>query len=81
MDNSALDAIAMDVVKKEPLGRNELVEGLQRPGVSRSNARACIDRLVRVGKLAVTPRAGRKHGTVLYGLPEAIHEYLYPRLP
>ena len=79
-DASAIDAHAL-AIAREPMGRTELLEALQnKAGVGRDTARACLDRLEREGRLAKTPRVGRRNGPVKYGLPEVIHGYMNPKL-
>ena len=64
------------------MGKQELIAKVagQVKRASRDNIRAAIDSLVRTGRLAHTPRAGHKNGIVRYGTPEAVREYLNPRL-
>ena len=79
-DASAIDAHALSIAR-EPMGRTELLEALQnQSGVGRDTARACLERLEREGRLAKTPRVGKRNGPVKYGLPEVIREYMNPRL-
>ena len=62
----------------EAMGKNELVAktGAIAKRAPRETIRAAIDGLVRTGKLAHTPRAGNKNGTVRYGRPEVIRRLL-----
>lgn len=73
------DRVALEA-GREAMSRNELLVKLQCAGASRDMARATVEGLVRRGELAQTPRAGSKNGTVRYGTPEAIREYMNPRL-
>jgi len=43
-------------------------------------ARACLDALVADGKIAHTPRTGKKGGAVKYGTPSAIESFMNPPL-
>ena len=73
------NAVALDAAAK-PQSRNEILCRLQKAGASRDLARACLDALVADGKIAHTPRTGKKGGAVRYGTPYAIESFMNPPL-
>lgn len=67
-------------IAREAMSRDSLEYKIRLAGASRDAARACIEGLVRKGELAHTPRTGSRNGSVKYGIPQAIREYVNPRL-
>lgn len=78
-DAEDYNAVALDAAAK-PQSRNEILCRLQKAGASRDLARACLDALVADGKIAHTPRTGKKGGAVRYGTPYAIESFMNPPL-
>lgn len=73
------NAVVLDAAGK-PQSRNEILCKIQKAGASRDLARACLDALVADGKIAHTPRTGKKGGAVKYGTPSAIESFMNPPL-